>query len=301
MSEDNQNSTDNQNSSMATYLTAGAGVIFILISVLLIILYPNPSPAQYQVFKIVLALACAGFAAAIPGAINVGVGHAVRAGGAMGVFVIIYFFSPAGMMLNRPTNEEHPKDGVTAASPTPGVSPNDHAKATEPALKNLQTPFNVEVIYDQPGGLNMRKSPGSGAVIVKLLKGSKLTVQNRFVESNNYRWWPVKLDQGWIAEGETDLTKPRLLKAISVPAIANNEQVVVNYSSSRNPGLSLRRDYDLRSETIAVLSQGSKMTVIGGPQTKQGYIWWLVRVDDGWITEGPTDDAQPRWLKPASR
>jgi hypothetical protein len=300
MSEDNHDSTDNQTSNTATYLTAGAGVIFILISVLLIILYPNPSPAQYQVFKIVLALACAGFAAAIPGAINVGVGHAVRAGGAMGVFVIIYFFSPAGMMLNRPTNES-PKGGVSSASPTPGVAPDDGAKNTGPSLKNLQTPFQAELTYDKPDGLNVRKSPGNGAVIVKLLRGSKLTVQNRFVESNNYRWWPVKLDQGWIAEGETDLTKPRLLKAVSVPAIGNNEQVVVHYSSSRNPGLSLRRDYDLRSETIAVLLQGSKMTVIGGPQTKQGYIWWLVRVDDGWITEGPTDDAQPRWLKPLTR
>lgn len=292
-------SEDNQNSNMATYLTAGVGVIFILISVLLIILYPNPSPAQYQVFKIVLALACAGFAAAIPGAINVGVGNAVRAGGAMGVFVIIYFFSPAGMMLNRPTNEA--KGGVTSQTPTPNVTPDDNAKATEPALKNLQTPFQVEVAYEKPDGLNVRKSPSNGAVIVKLLKGSKLTVQNKYVESNNYRWWPVKLDQGWVAEGETDLTKPRLLKALSVPAIGNNEEVVVNYSSSRNPGLSLRRDYDLRSETIAALLQGSRMTVIGGPQTKQGYIWWLVRVDDGWITEGPTDDAQPRWLKPTSR
>jgi hypothetical protein len=292
---------DNQNSSTATYLTAGAGVIFILISVLLIILYPNPTPAQYQVFKIVLALACAGFAAAIPGAINVGVGHAVRAGGAMGVFVIIYFFSPAGMMLNRPNNDPQPKGGVNAPSPAPSVNPDDHAKPAEPSSKNLQTPFPAEITYDKPDGLNMRKSPGNGAIIVKLLKGSKLTVQNRYIESNNYRWWPVKLDQGWIAEGETDLTKPRLLKAVSVPAIASNEQVVVSYSSSRNPGLSLRRDYDLRSETVAVLLQGSKMTVIGGPQTRQGYIWWLVRVDDGWITEGPTDDAQPRWLKPVSR
>ena len=292
-------SEDNQNSSTATYLTAGVGVIFILISVLLIILYPNPSPAQYQVFKIVLALACAGFAAAIPGAINVGVGHAVRAGGAMAVFVIIYFFSPAGMMFNRPTNEA--KGGVSSPSPTPVVTPDEHAKTTEPALKNLQTPFQAEITYEKPDGLNVRKSPSSGAIIVKLLKGSKLTVQNKYVESNNYRWWPVRLDQGWIAEGETDLTKPRLLKALSDPAIGNNEQVVVSYSSSRSPGLSLRRDYDLRSETIAALLQGSKMTVIGGPQTKQGYIWWLVRVDDGWIAEGPTDDVQPRWLKPAAR
>jgi hypothetical protein len=297
-------SEDTQHSNTATYLTAGVGVIFILISVLLIILYPNPSPAQYQVFKIVLALACAGFAAAIPGAIDVGVGHAVRAGGAMAVFVIIYFFSPAGMMVNDPNKDEHGKAGTPAQTGTPAlvVSPDGSAKAAEQSsLKNIQTPFQAEITYEGQDGLNVRKSPHNGAIIVKLLKGSKLTVQNRYVEANNYRWWPVKLEQGWIAEGETDLTRPRLMMPLGAPAIANNGQVVVSYSSSRSPGLFLRRDYDLRSETIAALLQGSRMTVIGGPQTKQGYVWWLVRADDGWIAEGPVDDTQSRWLKPTSR
>lgn len=296
-------SEDQQSSSTATYLTASVGIIFILISVLLVMLYPNPSPVQYQVFKIVLALACAAFAAAIPGAIDVGVGHAVRAGGAMAVFVIIYFFSPAGLIVNNPAVEEPRKNVAASPTPTP-VSDNSPEARPSPAqssMKDMTPPFQAEVTYEQPDGLNVRRSPHSGAVIVKLLKGSKLTVQNRYTEAHNYRWWPVRLDQGWIAEGETDLSKPRLLAPVGAPAIANNGQVVVSYASQRNPGLYLRRDFDLRSEAIASLLQGSRMTVIGGPQTRQGYIWWLVRIDDGWIAEGPTDNSVGPWLRLVGR
>jgi hypothetical protein len=43
------------------------GVIFVIALLLLAIFFPEPTPFQYQVFRIVLALAAAGVAALIPG------------------------------------------------------------------------------------------------------------------------------------------------------------------------------------------------------------------------------------------
>ena len=75
------------------------GVIFITAMLLLAIKFPHPTPFQYRVFRITLSLAAAGVAAMIPGFINLeinpNVGLLIRAGGAIAVFVLVYFYNPA--------------------------------------------------------------------------------------------------------------------------------------------------------------------------------------------------------------
>jgi hypothetical protein len=74
------------------------GVCFVVVLLVLAIVFPNPTPFQYTVFRIVLALAAAGTAAMIPGFITARVSTVIRAGGALAVFVIVFFFSPAGLV-----------------------------------------------------------------------------------------------------------------------------------------------------------------------------------------------------------
>lgn len=70
----------------------------ILVTILVIaIRFPHPTSFQYTVFRIVLAIAAAGVAALIPGFIDVTVSDFVRAGGALAVFAVVYFFSPAAL------------------------------------------------------------------------------------------------------------------------------------------------------------------------------------------------------------
>lgn len=76
------------------------GVTFVVVILAIAIFIPKPEPFQYEVFKIVLALATAGVAAFIPGFISVEVGKWVRAGGAIAVFVIVFFFSPARLAVD---------------------------------------------------------------------------------------------------------------------------------------------------------------------------------------------------------
>jgi len=71
------------------------GAIFVVALLLLAVVFPKPTPFQYTVFRIVLALAAAGVATLVPGIIEVKYKTIIRAGGALAVFVIVYFFGPA--------------------------------------------------------------------------------------------------------------------------------------------------------------------------------------------------------------
>jgi hypothetical protein len=84
------------------------GVVFISAIFASAIFLKNPTPYQYQVFKIVLAIAAAGISSFIPGFLSITVKGFVRAGGALGVFVVVYFFSPAPLAVDDPTNESWP-------------------------------------------------------------------------------------------------------------------------------------------------------------------------------------------------
>lgn len=82
---------------LLAYIFAAILVIAILA---LAILVPDPKPFQYTVFRIVLAFAIAGVAAMLPGFLDVVISTWLRAGGALAVFVIVYFFSPAQLLVN---------------------------------------------------------------------------------------------------------------------------------------------------------------------------------------------------------
>jgi hypothetical protein len=84
------------------------GVAFIVTLILLAIRFPRPTPFQYNVFRTVLSLAAAGVAAMVPGFIDVQIGTTakllIRAGGALAVFVIVFFFNPAKLAAHGGSN-----------------------------------------------------------------------------------------------------------------------------------------------------------------------------------------------------
>jgi hypothetical protein len=88
-------------------LAYGFGVTFVVTMLVLAILYPTPSAFQYNVFKTVLAIAAAGVASMIPGFLSVQIASWIRAGGALGVFAVVFFYNPAALL----------KGGDTASNP----------------------------------------------------------------------------------------------------------------------------------------------------------------------------------------
>lgn len=58
----------------------------------------QPSPIGILIYRVVLALAAAGIGAVIPGMISVDINPFIRAGGAIALFAIIYWFKPANLV-----------------------------------------------------------------------------------------------------------------------------------------------------------------------------------------------------------
>lgn len=90
------------------------GVVFVIVLLGFSALIPRPTPFQYTVYRIVLSLAAAGVAATVPGFLNVNLdakGVAIRAGGALAVFVIVYFLKPAGLPPENGGNVDQHQSG----------------------------------------------------------------------------------------------------------------------------------------------------------------------------------------------
>ncbi len=84
-----------------TIAAAAFAVVFIATILVLAFRFPRPTPFQYTVSRIVLALACAGFATLISGFIEVTIPNFVKAGGALAIFAIVYFYSPADLAVKK--------------------------------------------------------------------------------------------------------------------------------------------------------------------------------------------------------
>lgn len=85
--------------SMSLILAFTFGVIFVAALLGFALFVPNPTIQQFEIVRIILALAAGGVAAIIPGFLNLQLGAGthltLRAGGALAVFAIVYFYSPA--------------------------------------------------------------------------------------------------------------------------------------------------------------------------------------------------------------
>lgn len=119
-----------------------SAIIFLLIMLGIAIFVPEVTPFQVFVFRTVLAIVAAAAAAFIPGFIRLKLGLAanvsVRAGGALGVFVLIYAINPP-LLISEPkkfihegvigTLEKHISGKVTDFSLTLGDSRQDELRA----------------------------------------------------------------------------------------------------------------------------------------------------------------------------
>jgi hypothetical protein len=82
------------------------GIIFILVMLALALFVPNPTSFQYLVFRVVLSLAAAGVAAMLPGFVEVEISKWIRAGGALAVFLIVFFYNPASLVVPPPPDSK---------------------------------------------------------------------------------------------------------------------------------------------------------------------------------------------------
>lgn len=79
------------------------GSTFVVAILIIALFVSHPTDFQYGVFRTVLAMAAAGVAVFIPGMLQLTLERkqlfALRAGGAIAVFAVVYFFDPAHWLI----------------------------------------------------------------------------------------------------------------------------------------------------------------------------------------------------------
>jgi hypothetical protein len=82
------------------HFPAIVGIVFIFIALTLVFVFPNPQPLQKHLILAVFALGGGGFGGEIAGFLNANLTLSskltITAGGAAAIFVLLYFFFPAG-------------------------------------------------------------------------------------------------------------------------------------------------------------------------------------------------------------
>src|SRR5215813_4281404 len=119
------------------------GVLFVAALLVLAIAFPQPTSFQYEVFRIVLAIACGGVAAVIPGFLALSMdakGVVIRAGGALAVFLLVYFFSPARLVSSASSSASQPHVTATGHSMAAG---RDITATAQPGGTAIVTTGNV--------------------------------------------------------------------------------------------------------------------------------------------------------------
>jgi hypothetical protein len=92
----------NMSKSTEKLIAVISGVVFVAAILAMAMIYPNPTPFQYEVFRIVLSGALAGFVSMTPGFLEVTFSNFARGGSALGVFLVVYFFNPASLVATAP-------------------------------------------------------------------------------------------------------------------------------------------------------------------------------------------------------
>ena len=95
--ESNLDSSSKWDLARTQLVAAGSfGVLTIMALLTLAVFIPHPSDYQLEVFRVTTALAAAGVGALLPGFIEVNYQTWLRAGGAFGLFVLVYLVNPSG-------------------------------------------------------------------------------------------------------------------------------------------------------------------------------------------------------------
>jgi len=81
-------------------LAFGFGVVFVTALLVLAVALPNPTATTFFIFRVVLALSAAGVGAVFPGLLVVNVTKFIRAGGALGLFVLVYLMNPPALVVS---------------------------------------------------------------------------------------------------------------------------------------------------------------------------------------------------------
>nr|MBA2247619.1 SH3 domain-containing protein [Chloroflexia bacterium] len=129
--------------------------------------------------------------------------------------------------------------------------------------------------------LNLRSSASTSASrIATLAAGTTGTVVGGPASANGYTWWQLRTSAGtgWAVENWLTRATATTPPPSGFPA-GTTVQVV-------DAALNLRDGASTSNRVLAVLPQGTRLSIVSGPQSGSGYSWYQVRsgtYGTGWV------------------
>ena len=127
------------------------GIVALLILFAVALYTENPSPLLIMVSRVTLALACASVVAVLPGYIHLELSQrgaiALRAGGAIAIFVLVYLFNPASYVIQsgcNPPQAPNNKIMPVVNEWLKKVDAGNLDEAYETAAKSIRSDFRFE-------------------------------------------------------------------------------------------------------------------------------------------------------------
>src|SRR2546422_8511668 len=89
------------------------GCVFVGVLLGVALFVPEPSEAQWIIFKTIIALAAAGIATVLSGSLNIEIPSVAKGAGAVGVFLLVFFYNPAALVVKREPTDPKLKSKAT--------------------------------------------------------------------------------------------------------------------------------------------------------------------------------------------
>jgi uncharacterized protein YgiM (DUF1202 family) len=209
----------------------------------------------------------------------------------------------AGILV--PTNTPGILEAPIIVEPTATFTPEPTPTITPTPIPGTVLEVGQPARVAAAGGLNLRDTPGSaGNLLTRLSVGQRLTVLEGPTSADDYIWWRVDDGQGnvgWAAQGDgtDDWLTPQLGTDVQPVNRAPRVGERVRVTMDAGQQLSVRTTPGTNAPVVTRVNSGVEFTVLAGPQSANGFIWYQIRSDDGqtqgWAADG---NNTTRWLSP---
>lgn len=143
------------------------------------------------------------------------------------------------------------------------------AKTSPPASQ-----FRIGDGFTLTTATNRRRAAGLSAGVIDVLPVNTTgTIIGGSSAADGYVWWQVRTAAGavgWVVEAFMQKT-----------AAPPSNKFVINDAVRVTETLNLRSSASTSGSVIAVMQPGTTGTVVGGPTSANGYIWWRLRTTSG--------------------
>jgi hypothetical protein len=210
-----------------------------------------------------------------------------------------------GAVVLVPTNTPGIVEAPIIIEPTPTNTPEPTPTITPTPIPGTVLAIGEPARVVAAGGLNLRDTPASaGNLLNRLGVGQRVTVLEGPVSADGYTWWRVDDGQGnvgWAAQGDgadewlAPQTGTSVLPVNRSPLVGDRVRVTMDAGQQ----LSIRTAPGTNAAVVTRVDSGVEFTILAGPQSANGFIWYQIRSDDGqtqgWAADG---NDTTRWLSP---